>query len=331
MLLKVVMNIKLNIFFPSKIDRIDFLKENFNIEYIDGDNEQALPPVIGGLTSFKFKNSFKKIPGYWLELLFSKDQKGKELYNDLIEKLPNNKRDRRVFYPTTSLSARQLQFGWINKYNFSIKDQHEDKWNLFYKELKKHMKYERIDIVYVGLNLLLKYNPFFLKKYKRYYLFEELAYYYEEQGNITKAIKCLRLQSMLNPKSVEPYLNMSSFYIINGMEEDAIQICRAGLKKYPDDQYLISNLIIALSSIGNYNSALLFLSETLENDKKNILLWKLMGDLYYEVENNEKAIECYKKALSIENENVEDMTSFYADVYNAIGACYFEEKNMMMQ
>src|SRR5690606_38169765 len=104
-------------------------------------------------------------------------------------------------------------------YNFSIKDQYEDKWYLFYKELKKHMKYGRIDIVFVGLNLILIYNPFFLKKYNRYYLFEELAYCYEEEGNITKAIKCLRLQSMLKPESVEPYLNMSSFYIINGMEE----------------------------------------------------------------------------------------------------------------
>ena len=208
----------------------------------------------------------------------------------------HNKKDNFVFYPTTNLSAGQLRSGWINKYDFCINDQqNEDKWKLFFKELKEHMKYKRVDNVFVGLNLLLRYNPFFLKKYKRHYIFERLACYYEQQGNITRAIRCLRLQSVLNPESIEPYLNISSFYIINNMEEDAIQACKTGLKKKSRDQYLISNLVIALSNIGDHDSALTFLKQALENDSKNILLWKLMGDLYYETDNNEKQLNAIKQ------------------------------------
>ncbi|MFW5647998.1 MAG: tetratricopeptide repeat protein [Candidatus Alkaliphilus sp. MAG34] len=326
MFLKAVINIKLNIFFYSRTDRVNFLRENLGIKDINKDIARVLTPTVIGLDGFRLKNSFKKSPGYWLELVFSKDPKGRSLYNQITRKVEHNKKDGFVFYPTTDLTTRQLQEGWIDKYNFCIKNQHEDKWKLFFRELKEHMKYERIDNVYVGLNLLLRYNPFFLKKYKRHYMFEKLAYYYEQQGNITKAIRCLRLQSVLSPNSVEPYLNMSSFYIVNNMEESAIEVCKTGLEKNPRDQYLVSNLVIALSNIGNHDAALIFLKRALKNDDKNMLFWKLMGDLYYEMDNNKEAIKCYKTVLSIKNKSGDNMLNFYGEIYNSIGACYFEEE-----
>ncbi|MDI9475456.1 MAG: tetratricopeptide repeat protein [Natronincolaceae bacterium] len=326
MYLKAVIDIKLNIFFYSRIDRVNFLKESLGIKNINKDTVQVLTPTMVGLDGFRFRNSFRKNPGYWLELVFSEDQKGRNLYEQFAQKVAHNKKDSFVFYPTIDLPAKQLQAGWTDKYNFCIKDQHGDKWKLFFRELKEHVKCERMDNAYVGLNLLLRYNPFFLKKYKRYYMFERLAYYYEQQGNIAKAIRCLRLQSVLSPESVEPHLNISSFYIINNMEEDAIRACKIGLQKNPKDQYLMSNLVIALSNIGDHDSALAFLKQTLKDDSKDILLWKLMGDLYYEMDNNKEAIKCYKTVLGIKNENIKNMPNFYGEIYNSIGACYFEEE-----
>jgi len=316
---------KLNIFFTNKTDRIEFLNKRLSIENIDANENQVLSSEVYGLDNVKFKNNFGKIPGYWIELIFNKNKSGKELYIHLTNVIPKNSQNNNVFYPTDdNLSSRDLHVSWINKYNFFIKDSSEDKWKLFLRELKSHVKYGRMDIVFFGLNLVLKYNPFFLKKYRRHYLFEELAYYYEEQGNLLKAIKCLRLQSMLNPESIEPYLNMSSFYIINGSEENAIQICEQGLKKSPQDQYLISNLVIALCNIENHDFALVFLKKALEKDNENKLFWKLMGDIHYELDNNEEAIKCYKTALSIKHDKNEDMPNFYVDLYSAIGSCYFE-------
>lgn len=319
---------KLNIFFTNEIDRIEFLHKQLNIKDIDIHDKHTVNSKVDGIDSLNFKNYFERIPGYWLELNFSRNKKGKELYNILKNVVPINNLNNNVFYPTDSrLSFKDLHIGWINKYSFSIKVSYEDKWKLFFKELKSHLKYKRIDIVFSGLGLILKYNPFFLKKYKRYYILEELAYLYEEKGNLKRAIKCLSLQSVLNPESIEPYLNMSSFYIINGLEEDAIKICKAGLKKNPQDQYLISNLIIALCNIENYSYALVFLKKVLDKDKKNKLFWKLMGDVYYEIDDHNDAIKCYKTALSIKECDDEYIVGFYIDLYSAVGACYFEEEN----
>lgn len=221
---------------------------------------------------------------------------------------------------------KELQSDWMDKYNFSIRDHDNEKWRLFFKELKTHMKNEQIEVVFTGLNIILRYNPFFLKKYKRYYLFEELAYSYEEQGNIKKAIRCLKLQARLIPESTEPYLNMSSFYIINGMEDDAIRTCEEGLEKNPNDSFLISNLIIALCNIENHSFALSFLKISIKKNKNNNLLWKLMGDVNYELQDNKEAIKCYNKALSIKAENIEQMLHLYMELCSGIAACYFEEE-----
>lgn len=57
-----------------------------------------------------------------------------------------------------------------------------------------------------------------------------------------------------------------------------------------------------------------------------MLFWKLMGDLYYEMDNNKEAIKCYKTVLSIKNKSGDNMLNFYGEIYNSIGACYFEEE-----
>ncbi|NMA04123.1 MAG: tetratricopeptide repeat protein, partial [Clostridiales bacterium] len=81
-----------------------------------------------------------------------------------------------------------------------------------------------------------------------------------------------------------------------------------------------------LSNIGNHDAALIFLKRALKNDDKNMLFWKLMGDLYYEMDNNKEAIKCYKTVLSIKNKSGDNMLNFYGEIYNSIGACYFEEE-----
>lgn len=324
-----VIDIELNIFFYNKTDRVEFIKKNFKIKNIDENMKKFLGPKIDGLGGLRFKNSFRAIPGYWLGLNFSNNKKGKDLYDRIILGLSTNRIGKNVFYPRVPLAKAQLERGWIDKYDFHMGDQEDGKWLIFLKELKNHMEKELIDNVFVGLGLVLKYNPFFLKKYKRYYIFEELAYYYEQNANLLRAIKCLKLQSAFNPKSTEPYLNMSSFYIINGMEEEAIKVCELGLKNNPEDQYLISNLVIALSNINEHEYAFIFLKQALDGDKENILLWKLMGDLCYEMDLNREAIRAYKKSLGIKNSNIDNMANFYSEIYNSIGACYFEEEKYL--
>lgn len=314
----------LNIFFITKEERIYFLKKYFEKSEITIDENKVTAHEISGIKSIKFKNKFKNIPGYWLEIKFQYDDQGKDLYNKIIDMVDPTRINNNVFYPRVNVNSQELQEGWLHKYNF-LNTEGEDGWKLFFQEIKSHIKHNRIDIAYKGLALIFKYNPFFLKKYKRHNILEDIAYAYEDVGNIGKAIKALKMQAVLKPESIEPYLNMSSFYIINGMEEEAFNTCKMALKKNPQNQYLVSNLIIALINIGSYEYAVNFLRKELDKQPNNAYYWKLMGDIFYELEKNKGALDCYFKALKLSDSSF--MDDFKIEVYTGIGDCYNEEKN----
>lgn len=313
---------KLNIFFSSSQERLEFIKTQFSLEKMVIKENQMVSPIIPGISSLKLKKSYNKIPGFWLEFLFNKTTNGRDLYQQLNSRLPQNKLNGNVFYPKTALPIKELEKQWIEKYDLLKQGIDEEKWRLFYTEVKEHLKENRYSIAYSALIIFLKYNPFFLRKYKRYYILEEIAYHFEEAGNIGKAVKCLKIQQALQPDSVEPDLNLSSFYIINGMEEEAITVCKKALKKHPANVYLISNLVLALSNIGSYEYAIEYLKKLILKQGDNSLYRKLMGDIFYEMEKYNEAVECYKKAIGKLTKKAPD--EYVADIYNGIAACYLE-------
>lgn len=313
---------KLNLFFISKANRVDFIIKHFNIDKATIDGNKEIEPDISGIITLRQKNSHKHIPGYWLEVQFSKTIKAMALYHNLNREGISEKQ---VFYPMGGEKYPDLEFGWVKKYNIENYDDNEDRWRVFYAELKSHIKEKRYLIAYNGLKVIFKYNPFFLKKYKRFYIFEELAYFFEENNNLGKAIKCLKLHIILQPDSIEAYLNMSSFYILNGMEEEAVKVCQTGLKKSPYNKFLISNLIIAFNNMGNYEYSIDYLKKVINKHPNNPFFWKLMGDIYYEQEMNEESLECYQKALKqLKVSNIDDFT---IDLYNGIAAVHYELEN----
>lgn len=315
----------LNIFFINKKERLDFIKNQFQIEIITQKRGSLVFEEINGIKSIKLKNSFKGIPGFWMEIDFYANEEGKKLYGHLLSVVKPQHINNHVFYPRSNKALKDLETQWIHKYDLLNRENHDEVWKLFFQEIKSHMKEDRIDLAYKGLMIFLKHNPFFLKKYKRFYILEDLAYLYENEGNVGKAIKCLKMQAVLEPYSVEPYLNMSSFYIINGIEEEAFNVCREALKKNPENQYLISNLVISLINIGSYEYATDLLEKALDKHPDNPYFWKLMGDILYEIEDNRGAIDCYHRALKLGKEPL--IEDFKLDVYTGIGDCYYEEEN----
>lgn len=315
----------LNIFFCNKTERLQFLGERFHIDPSLFKNGGTIINPFEGIKSIKLKNKYMNIPGFWMEVYFLENKSGKRLHEDVKNTLNSNHINENVFYPVSNGLSKDLEAKWINKYDLLNREKNDEVWKLFLQEIKSHMQNDRIDIAYKGFVVFLRHNPFFLKKYKRFYILEDLAYFYEDAGNVGKAVKCLKMQAVLNPDSVEPYLNMSSFYIINGMEEEAFNTCKKALQKSPENQFLISNLIISLINLGNYEYAITYLENILKTYPKNPYFWKLMGDVLYEVENNEVAIDSYKRALKLEKAPFVD--DFKIDVYTAIADCHYEEEN----
>ncbi|GAB6084808.1 tetratricopeptide repeat protein [Alkaliphilus crotonatoxidans] len=310
----------MNIFFSNKAEQIDFITKRLNIDAMRG-NLKKLENPAPGLASLRLKSSHKGIPGFWVNLTLQNSSTGKQLKNDIYHFIEEDQLEEIVFFPKEPLKVRELEEGWLKKYRLLDEPYQEEAWSIFYKEVRVHMGAKRYDTAYYGLLVMLKYNPFFLKKYRRFYQFEELAYYYEETGNIGKAIKCLKVHLMLQPDSVEPYLNMSSFFIMNEMEEEAISVCKEALKKNPNNKYLISNLVLALSNLGNYEYAVEYMRKIMRKQPDSPYYWKLLGDLLYEIERNEEAVDCYKRSLRLlKNQDWE----FMADLYNGIAAASYE-------
>lgn len=306
----------LHIFSASKNERKVLIQQYFQE---DQENPQT---TVKGIKSMKSQKSFQHIPGYWLTVHFNRNQKGIHLYHRVMNQLPPHRMNNQVFYPVRELAGAQLETKWMEKYSFS-EENLEEASRLFLDEIKGHLKEGRANTSYHGILLLLRLNPFFLKKYRRYFILEDLAYHFEAIGNIHKAIKCFQLQIRIRPDSPEPYLNISSFYIINGMEERAIVLLKKAFSKHPSNPYLMSNLVIALSNIGNFDEAIMLLKKALEKDLQNGVYWKMLGDVFYEIEENETAVRCFKKAIRLINEEL--YKELASDLHSGIAACYYEE------
>jgi tetratricopeptide (TPR) repeat protein len=316
----------LRIFSATVSQRNKTLKQFFSI-----DQPSAIESVLAEKTektsaikTLKVQNHHRRIPGYWIIVEFHRNVRGVNLFHHVTHLIPQHRIGENVFYPESEMKSRELEEGWNEKYRFA--ENHQDETcRLFYQEIRSHLKEGRSGNAFIGVMLLLRVNPFFLRKYRRHYILEDLAYHYDQAGNLGKAVRCFKLQAKIRPDSAEPSLNISSFYIMNSMEEKAVQLLKREIKKYPSNQYLMSNLVIAMCNLGFYDAAILLLKKTLQKDPQNGFYWKLLGDVFYEVEENNDAIRSYKKAIkgSFKSKS-EDLK---ADLHSGIAACYYEEGN----
>ena len=52
-----------------------------------------------------------------------------------------------------------------------------------------------------------------------------------------------------------------------------------------------------------YNNALSVLEQSVQYDNINPVIWEHLADVYIKLRDNDKALECYKKALDYDNKN----------------------------
>ncbi|RQD68417.1 MAG: tetratricopeptide repeat protein [Tindallia sp. MSAO_Bac2] len=300
------------------------INQNHDIRRVwaEYNNDRSHESRIKGILSLKCKNTYRGIPGYWVKIESDSNDYGKQtllyLHNIIgIERINDN-----VFYPKTALSFKELESEWQKKYRFKNGNQHPESYRIFFKEIKMLMSENQLNNAYYGLILLLQTKSGFLKKYNRYTILEDLAFRLDQEGDFDRAERCLRLQRKVMPDSSFPALNISNLYLLNGMSEKAVRVLRSSLKKHPNDQYLMHNYIMALSNEGNYHLAVATLKKILEKDINNSFYWKLLADLFYETEDLQTAIKCYRKALYGDIEEIQE--DIRADIYFGMAACFYE-------
>lgn len=271
------------------------------------------------LQKIQYRKSYKGIPGFWVLLYPRPSTRDEDLQKDIEKIIPSYWIGDRVFFPKQLASRKQMVELWIEKYRLASVSHDSSAWKLFFREVQLHFRQGRVDVAEVALRYIYKYNPYFLKKYKRYYIFEDIAYYYEAKGDLIKSLKHLKAQALLQPESSEAYLNMSSFLILNGLSEEAIGICKDGLKINPQDQYLSNNLLAAYLNEGYLDTAMEYLNEKIEENPRISMNWKLKGDILYELDRHEEAIGCYQRAIRIRSQDLEEIKT---DIYYSLAICY---------
>ncbi|GEM_PF-921644 len=291
-------------FFLDKVKRVEFIEKHLHLhrkfplqEVSPKESLADKPRLKPGVTLIKLQHSYKGVPGYWLQVRFEVNNLGEERYQEVKGLFQKENIPQEVFYPTKSMEIRELNKRWYEKYALDSLEDSADKWKIFYQEIRNHFDRERVREAYAGMNLILKYHPEFLKKYRRYALYEDIAIYYEEKGEIKKAEKAIKKPLYINIKSEEPYLNLSAFYMLHGMEDKAYKIGKFALKKYPKNIFVICNQAVILATLDAYDRALEIIGAAEKKGITDPLLYKTKGELLSDLERDLEAIRTFKKGL----------------------------------
>ncbi len=287
---------KIQGFFLSKEGRRKFTEKHLHKRSNDTPGEMKRQQR-DGVALIKLRHSYKGVPGYWLQISFEENEIGKDFYQRIKETFEKEGIPEEVFYPRKTMGNSILIKKWFQKYELDSKESSTDKWKIFYQELRRHLQQGRLQYAYIGLNMILKYHPDFLKKYRRYSLYEEIALNFEEQGMFRKAEKAIKKPLYLNIKTEEPYLNLCAFYMLHGMEDKAYKIGDFALKRFPKNVYVICNQAVILATLDNYDGALEILVEAEKNGISDPLLYKTKGELLSDLERDLEAVQIFRKGL----------------------------------
>lgn len=119
------------------------------------------------------------------------------------------------------------------------------------------------------------------------------------------------------------YCRLAEIYKENGLIKEAMELMKEGYRNNPENHFIISTYGILLAEMGNPDEAIEILDKGIRLYEFDAELWNYLGISYWRKGENQKALECYRKAL-LKDQN-------YAIVYNNIGSLYLsvyiKEKN----
>jgi tetratricopeptide (TPR) repeat protein len=110
-----------------------------------------------------------------------------------------------------------------------------------------------------------------------------------------------------DPKEIYQYLAFE----YNTLKDTAnfIRILREGADKFPGDSYYLLNLINQYIYTNQKDAAVDYLIKAIEQNPQDSQLYSVLGSLYEEKSEVEKAKECFDKALSLNPESAEIQAS----------------------
>ncbi len=135
-----------------------------------------------------------------------------------------------------------------------------------------------------------------------------------------KAEKYYREALKYNYGEGKTYANLSKVLKEQGKEEESLKYLHKGFELYPDDSYMLIELINYYMLGGEPQKAAEYLDKAIQLDPKNGSLYRAKGTLYEKTKELDKAEAMYKKALEIMPKDFISQYNLAALKFNAVVA-----------
>ncbi len=121
---------------------------------------------------------------------------------------------------------------------------------------------------------------------------------YLEASRLNQSLGILSKALSLEPDNFDVNVNLGKVYLALRLELKAVEVLQKAAKQKPRDEGATANLAIALKQLGRYEEAIKFANKALTVNPSNSLLWHLLGRIYFETGDIDKATINYNKAIT---------------------------------
>lgn len=119
-------------------------------------------------------------------------------------------------------------------------------------------------------------------------------------GNLPAAEKYYKESLKYNYEPARTYAMLANVLKEQGKEEEAVQYLHKGYELYPDNSYMLVELINYYLLGGQPEKAEIYLDAAIKQDPKNASFYRAKGTLYEKMEKPQQAEEMYTQALEID-------------------------------
>lgn len=153
----------------------------------------------------------------------------------------------------------------------------------------------------------------------------------QRAGELADAEKFYKESLKYDYESARTYAMLANVLKEQGKEEEAVKYLHKGYELYPDDSYMLVELINYYLLGGQPEKAEVYLDAAIKQDPKNASFYRAKGTLYEKIEQPAKAEEMYRKALEIDpkdflaqynlgNIKLTEVIDFHKEVLNIVDA-----------
>lgn len=122
----------------------------------------------------------------------------------------------------------------------------------------------------------------------------------QRAGNLPDAEKFYKETLKYNYEPARTYAMLANVLKEQGKEEEAVKYLHKGYELYPDNSYMLVELINYYLLGGQPEKAEIYLDAAIKQDPKNASFYRAKGTLYEKMQQPEKAMLMYEQALQID-------------------------------